>query len=480
MHFTTSIKPDSVENCLLILTWIKEDRAYISDPLLGEYIKWPTVSIPNLQHILAVNKTFKAEVKQAPKFEIGQRVNIAEEKRVAPNPDYANGTVVDIDFDVDGTVTYKLLLRSGPYRREISVEEKYLVLAEHAAQPVSEPKFKGGQKVKIVADLTGWHGTCAMVCAVNEVSGDVCVLGDVAKEYRWYQPYQLKAEEKPQAKFKVGDRVQLDQTAPAHSNKIGSIVEVLENEEYSVKFDNHASAIMVHSGRLTLAATNPKFKAGDRVYLSCEGHYRNKQTGTVQIAYSDHDCLVQFDGHDCEHTVPETKLWQVKFAPGQPVSVAPGDRLGKYTKLEVVKVLGKNGDHLVYQLKATKADGSTTTVSARETTLSVAPVVTEIPVATIPKVHHDEAMCWAERLIMQLPQTHDGRNSWLMNYGSVDTEVLTDPEAVSVLSQHNAKVVLTNHAGHSYVINPMPAESAKTCMASGATFNWHRKEKRDA
>lgn len=25
---------------------------------------------------------------------------------------------------------------------------------------------------------------------------------------------------------------------------------------------------------------------------------------------------------------------------------------------------------------------------------------------------------WAERLILQLPETHDGRNSWLLNYGS--------------------------------------------------------------
>lgn len=25
---------------------------------------------------------------------------------------------------------------------------------------------------------------------------------------------------------------------------------------------------------------------------------------------------------------------------------------------------------------------------------------------------------WAEGLIKQLPETHDGRNSWLLNYGS--------------------------------------------------------------
>jgi hypothetical protein len=28
---------------------------------------------------------------------------------------------------------------------------------------------------------------------------------------------------------------------------------------------------------------------------------------------------------------------------------------------------------------------------------------------------------WAEGLILQLPPTHDGRNSWLMNYGTSDT-----------------------------------------------------------
>ena len=27
---------------------------------------------------------------------------------------------------------------------------------------------------------------------------------------------------------------------------------------------------------------------------------------------------------------------------------------------------------------------------------------------------------WAEGLILQLPNTHDGRNSWLLNYGTGD------------------------------------------------------------
>jgi hypothetical protein len=595
MHFTETIRPVTIPNDAIIMNWIKEGRAYVKMPQWMDFQPWGCGDHPNFHELCKSGAVFKAKVKQAPKFEIGQRVNIAEEKRVAPNPDYAYGIVIGIDFDVGGTVTYKLHLRSGPYRREISVEEKYLVLAEHVAQPASEPKFKVGQrvrvygqtqsflvtdvtvctngvptysvrdadgsilyfteaqlvgvdepkfkvgqKVKIVADLTGWHGTCAMVCAVNECSGDICVLGDVAKEYRWYKPYQLELEEKPQPKFKVGDRVQLDQTAPAHSNKIGSIVEVLENEEYSVKFDNHASAITVQSGRLTLAATNPKFKAGDRVYLSYEGHFHDRQTGTVRIAYSDHDCLVQFDGHGCEHTVPETRLWLVKFANGQQVCCDKGYRLAEYKKLEVRGVLGKAGSDLIYQLKATKADGSTTTVSARETALSVAPaetstepkfpegtrvrhiasglhgwvsghsnyvsrgsypnrvvldkdlcsgfanlfhdseleeVGTEAPADMMPKVHHDEAMRWAEGLILQLPQTHDGRNSWLMNHSKASQEVITDPKAVVHLLTTNA-VVRMQYEGLNTKVCETTIRDAEQLMKEGATFIWHRKEKR--
>lgn len=31
-----------------------------------------------------------------------------------------------------------------------------------------------------------------------------------------------------------------------------------------------------------------------------------------------------------------------------------------------------------------------------------------------------DRVLWAEGLIMQLPDTHDGRNSWLLNYGVSD------------------------------------------------------------
>ena len=31
---------------------------------------------------------------------------------------------------------------------------------------------------------------------------------------------------------------------------------------------------------------------------------------------------------------------------------------------------------------------------------------------------------WAENLILQLPETHDGRNSWLLNYGRGQVAIL--------------------------------------------------------
>lgn len=36
---------------------------------------------------------------------------------------------------------------------------------------------------------------------------------------------------------------------------------------------------------------------------------------------------------------------------------------------------------------------------------------------------------WAEGLILQLPEDHDGRNSWLLNYG-------TGPEAQALREKH--------------------------------------------
>lgn len=39
---------------------------------------------------------------------------------------------------------------------------------------------------------------------------------------------------------------------------------------------------------------------------------------------------------------------------------------------------------------------------------------------------------WAELLILQLPETHDGRNSWLLNYG-------TSQEAVAIRARHPSK-----------------------------------------
>jgi hypothetical protein len=37
---------------------------------------------------------------------------------------------------------------------------------------------------------------------------------------------------------------------------------------------------------------------------------------------------------------------------------------------------------------------------------------------------------WAEGLILQLPKNHDGRNSWLLNYG-------VGPTAIALRAKHN-------------------------------------------
>jgi hypothetical protein len=428
MHFTKEIRPYDIDNCATIMEWIKERRAYVKLPSHTSFVLWHTMaSQPNFHELWVSGAVFKAEAKQTPKFEIGQRVNIAEEKRVAPNPNYAYGIVIGIDFDVDGTVMYKLLLRSGPYRREISVEEKYLVLAEHAAQPVSEPKFKVGQEVK-----------------VTRHDGEVIWAND--KSY----VADVKTED---GKYR-----------------------------YGIETPGVGFAFGVAETCITAVEEKAKFKAGDRVYLSCEGHCHDKQTGTVCFRQSASMYVVQFDGHDCKHIFSEDSLSLVKFAKGQQVCCDKGYRLAEYKKLEVTGVMGRAGSHLIYQLKATKADGSNTTVSARETALSVAPVspgVVETQVIMMPKVHHDEAMRWAEGLIMQLPQNQGGRNSWLMNYGSVDKEVLTDPVAVATLLHAKAVIHMTTENGQTLSLSQgMETEMIKACMESGATFIWHRKEKR--
>ena len=40
---------------------------------------------------------------------------------------------------------------------------------------------------------------------------------------------------------------------------------------------------------------------------------------------------------------------------------------------------------------------------------------------------------WAENLILQLPETHDGRNSWLLNYG-------VGPESDAIRKRHAERV----------------------------------------
>ena len=37
--------------------------------------------------------------------------------------------------------------------------------------------------------------------------------------------------------------------------------------------------------------------------------------------------------------------------------------------------------------------------------------------AALEAIGKPAALSWAESLILQLPKTHDGRNSWLLNYG---------------------------------------------------------------
>jgi hypothetical protein len=302
------------------MNWINEGRAYVKLPGWDDYKAWAGhgVDCPDFSSLRNCQALFKAEVKHPPKFEIGQRVNIAEEKRVAPNPDYAYGIVIGIDIDVDGTVTYRMLLRSGPYRREIAVEEKYLVLAEHAAQPVSEPKFKVGQEVK-----------------VTRPNGDVIWARD--KSY----VSDLRLED---GKYR-----------------------------YHIETPGVGAAYDVAETCITAVEEKAKFKAGDRVYLSCEGHYHNKQTGTVikQLVtpLETEVYTVQFDGHTCTHNLCADALLLVRFKVGEKVGWLPACRFERFVHLEVVKILGRIADLLVYQLKGTTRDGSVQIVSARDNVL---------------------------------------------------------------------------------------------------------------
>jgi hypothetical protein len=363
MHFTTPIRPDSLTNCGIILAWIKEGRAYAKLPSHSDFTLFPKGELPNFDHLNKIGTWFKAEVKEAPKFQLNQRVSM-QAKWDTPATVY--GRVCEVRTDIDGDRSYLLRMK------------------------------------------------CPIPC-----------------------------------------------------------------EMY------------VHESELKLAEEKPKFNHGDRVYLFKMGHYHHKQTGTVVLAYLDGDYLVQFDGHECQHMVGPNELTLVKFAKGQRVKCEPTYRLAHYAKLEVVGVLGKIGEHLVYQLKATRVGGGEETVSASGGALSVVEDLVhdpqaetgpnwsdlrqgnrvrvndgqfyhgktgtvaavldkyrvlvrldrndgdapyEYPVKSLVKlVLGEDPIRWAERLILQLPQTHDGRNSWLMNYGSADTEVLTDPKAVAQL-----------------------------------------------
>ena len=46
---------------------------------------------------------------------------------------------------------------------------------------------------------------------------------------------------------------------------------------------------------------------------------------------------------------------------------------------------------------------------------------------------------WAEGLILQLPKEHEGRNSWLLNYGNGE-------EAKKIREKHKVKMTRFGHA----------------------------------
>lgn len=281
-------------------------------------------------------------------------------------------------------------------------------------------------------------------------------------------------------KFSLRQSVTVSQTDgevlwASHAAHISGIsIDADGKPRYNVDWPGTGCAMGISEDRIT-AVTKSKFKEGDRVYLTCSGHYHHKQTGTIICVFEGSGCQVRFDGHDCEHLITGDTLTLVKFAKGQRVKCEPTYRLAHYAKLEVVGVLGKTGEHLVYQLKATRVGGGEETVSASGKALSV--VEEDVPM--IPKCHYNEAIRWAEGLILQLPQNHGGRNSWLMNYGSVDKEVLTDPEAVATLLHAKAVIYMTTENGTTLQMSPgLETENVKVCMKAGATFTWHRKEKR--
>lgn len=462
MHFTAPVRPDSLTNCGIILAWIKEGRAYAKLPSHSDFTLFPKGELPNFDHLNKIGTWFKAEVKEGPKFEIGQR-----------------GILRSIGSPRNGTCcTILTLFANGNCRVQFSDGQETTTDQENILpdKPRPAPKFEVGQEVTVSKSQgeVDPGELCQVVEVIVDTEGAVSYKLVIVTSRRtvWVAEGNVRlAKQKP--KFKVGDHVIAynDVLAKRAVGWIASVIRCNDGDVlYRVEETPGEYGMYVEESKLTRWKEEwPKFKKGDRVYLNCTGHYHNKQTGTVIEAFEGGGCKVQFEGHGCEHLITGDKLTLIKFAKGQRVKCEPTYRLAHWAKLEVVGVMGKTGEHLVYQLKATDRWGGEETVSASGDALRV------VEEPTVPK--RDEVLHWAERLILQLPQTHDGRNSWLMNYGSADTEVITDPKAVAQLVRSGV-VCMTDANSATVLTHAVCPERVKNAMEEGTTFTWYRKEKR--
>jgi hypothetical protein len=275
----------------------------------------------------------------------------------------------------------------------------------------------------------------------------------------------FKAEWRPAPpKFKLCDYVVTYDNNPSrrfvgHVTSITSISGM--GHTYTVEeFGERANDVPEERIKLFEYKNTYKFNLGDRVVLNAPRMYHHGKTGEVIFKFGNGDYRVKFDGHPCEHRVEEGML---TLAPQTP----------KFKVGDHIIVLEASNDYhqqcgVIEFLNKTRGCYNVRFDDGKEK------VMREVSLALIPPVKDDSAIKWAEGLITQLPQTHGGRNSWLMNHGG-EKEVITDPEAVATLLRQHATVTVTDRMGNTVLKKNTEVEMIKKWIAVGATFTWIRR-----